>query len=82
MVDEDDLRRIALSMPGAYERTSYGGIPSWRTKARIFASIRDQDGALVVWVASAEKKDALLTAEPDKLFTTPHYEVTPSSWYA
>jgi hypothetical protein len=77
MVNEDDVRRVALSLPGAYEQASYGANPSWRTKPRMFTWIRDDDGALVVWVASVEEKEALLASDPDKFFTTSHYDGHP-----
>lgn len=38
MMNEDDVRRIALNLLGAYEQESYGGRPSWRTKRRMFTS--------------------------------------------
>ena len=74
MISYEDVRRIALSLPGAYEQDSYGGRPSWRTKARMFTWIRDEPEALVVWVESADEKDALVASDPDKFFTTPHYD--------
>ena len=77
MVTEDDVRRIALSLPEAFEQESYGGQPSWRTKPRMFAWIRDDPEALVVWVESEEDKHALIAAEPGKFFTTPHYDGQP-----
>lgn len=77
MATEDDVRRIALGLPGAYEQASYGGSPSWRTKPRMFAWIRDDDGALVVWVGSVEEKELLLGADPAKFFTTDHYDGHP-----
>jgi hypothetical protein len=72
VVTEDDVRRIALDLPGAFERTSYGGRPSWRTEPRMFTWIRDEPDALVVWVESLEDKDALIASEPGKFFTTSH----------
>lgn len=77
MVIEDDVRRIALSLPGAYEQASYGGLPSWRTKPRMFTSIRDEQDAVVVWISSLEAKDALLASDPAKFFTTSHYDGYP-----
>ncbi len=77
MVTEDDVRRAALSLPGAYEKESYGGSPSWRTKPRMFTWIRDEDDALVVWVESVEEKEALLASGSDKFFTTSHYDGHP-----
>jgi hypothetical protein len=74
MVTTDDVRRIALGLPGAFEQESYGGRPSWRTTARMFTWVRDEPEALVVWVDSEEEKHALVAAEPGKFSTTPHYD--------
>lgn len=77
MVSYDEIRSIALELPGTEERASYGGRPSWRTRARMFTWIRDDPEALVVWVDSEEEKHALIESEPEKFFTTPHYEGHP-----
>lgn len=77
MIDLEDIRRIALSLPGAYEQPSFEGRPSWRTKPRMFAWLRDDPEALVLWVPSAEDKDALIAAQPQTYFTTPHYDGHP-----
>jgi hypothetical protein len=77
VVTEEEVRRSALSLPGAYEQESYDGRPSWRTKPRMFAWIRDAPHALVVWVESLEDKEALMASEPDKFFTTSHYHGQP-----
>ena len=77
MVTWDDVRRIALELPGAFEQESYGGQPSYRTKPRMFAWIRDEPEALVVWVDSEEDKHSLVASEPKKFSTTPHYDGHP-----
>ncbi len=74
MITHDDVRRIAMEMPGALERASYGGRPSWRTKTKMFLWIRENPEALVAWVDSLDEKEALIAAEPDKVFTTSHYD--------
>lgn len=73
----EDVRRLALSLPGAYEQESYGGCPSWRTKPRMFAWVREEPEALVVWVESEEAKQALVASDPQRFFTTPHYDGQP-----
>lgn len=78
VVTHDDIRAIALELPGAYEQASYEGRPSWRTKPRMFAWIRDDPEALVVWVESEHEKHALIDEAPEKFFTTPHYDGTPA----
>jgi len=77
VITYDDVREIALSLPEAFEQPSYGGQPSFRTKARMFTWIRDDPEALVVWVDSEAEKDALIAAEPRKFSTTPHYDGQP-----
>jgi hypothetical protein len=77
MVTESQIRRIAMSLPGAYEQPSYGGRPSWRTKPRMFTWIRDEPEALVVWVESLDDKEMLIATEPRTFFTTPHYDGYP-----
>lgn len=77
MVSHEDIRSIALGLPDAVERPSYGGRPSWRTKTRMFTWIRDDPEALVVWVGTEEEKLALIAAEPGKFFTTSHYDGQP-----
>ena len=77
MVTVDDVRALALGLPGALERPSYRGRPSWRTKDRMFTWIRDDPEALVVWVESEDDKEALVASDPDAFFTTPHYDGQP-----
>ncbi len=77
MITEDDIRQLALALPGAYEQASYGGRPSWRTAPRMFAWLRDDPEALVVWVEAVEDKEALIAADPLRFFTTPHYDGQP-----
>lgn len=77
MITIEDVRSIASNLPGAYEYPSYGGQPSWRTKPRGFTWVREEPEALVVWVGSAEEKLGMIESEPDKFFTTPHYDGSP-----
>ncbi len=77
MVSHDDVRRIALALPGTHERASYGGRPSFRTTKQMFTWIREAPEALVVWVPTEDDKDALLASDPAKFFTTDHYDGHP-----
>jgi hypothetical protein len=77
MATEDDVRRIALSLPECHERPSYG-TPGFRVADRLFARLRDDGESLVVWVADEGEKRALVASEPEKYFTTPHYDGHPS----
>jgi hypothetical protein len=77
MVTEDDVRRVALSLPATTEKPSYG-TPGFRVKDKLFARIREEGDVLVVWVTDLGEKDALIASAPKKFFTTPHYDGHPS----
>jgi hypothetical protein len=75
---EDDVRRIALSLPETIEKPWYN-TPGFRVKDKGFLRIRSEaEGGLVVFVADLGEKEALLASEPDKFFTTPHYDGHPT----
>ena len=73
MVDEHDVRRIALSLPGTTEKSSYG-TPGFRVKDRLFARIREEGDVLVLFCADEGEKQDMVRAQPHKFFTTPHYD--------
>ncbi len=77
MVTEDDVRRVALSLPETTEKPSYG-TPGFRVKDKLFARIREEGDVLVVWVDDLDEKETLVASEPDKFFTTPHYDGHPT----
>ena len=77
MVTEDDVRRVALSLPHTVEKPSYG-TPGFRVKDRLFARIREEGDVLLVWVAGEGEKQGLIASDPAKFFTTPHYDGHPS----
>ncbi|OLR94164.1 MmcQ/YjbR family DNA-binding protein [Actinokineospora bangkokensis] len=72
MVTEDDVRRAALALPGTSEKPSYG-TPGFRVGGKLFARLRG-DGSLLVVVADESEKHALIAADPDRFFTTAHYD--------
>lgn len=76
MASEEDVRELALSLPATTEKPSYG-TPGFRARDRLFARIREE-GVLVLWRESEEEKEALVEAEPEKFFTTPHYDGYPN----
>jgi hypothetical protein len=77
MVTADDVRRLALSLPGTSEKPMYG-TPGFYVGKKAFARIRDEGDVLVVWVPSLDDKDALIASAPDVCFTLPHYDGYPS----
>lgn len=78
MATEDDVRRIALSLPETTEKPWFN-TPGFRVKDKGFLRIRTEaEGGLVIFVADLEEKDALLASDPAKFFTTPHYDGYPA----
>jgi hypothetical protein len=92
MADLDDVRRIALALPETSEQTSGDGTASWRVKDKVFAWERPLRGSdrkalgdaapngtiLAARVPDEGAKQALVTAEPDIYFTTPHFNGYPA----
>lgn len=78
MATEEDVRRIALSLPETSEKPWFG-TPGFRVKDKGFLRIRSEaEGGLVVFVSDLGEKEALLASDPDKFFTTPHYDGYPA----
>jgi hypothetical protein len=71
MVDENDVRRLALAIPGVTERLSWGQ-PSWFART-LMARIWDE-GVLTV---KTEERDALAGSDPDTYYWTPHHKRSP-----
>jgi hypothetical protein len=87
----DDVRRIALSLPGATE-TQSRGLASWQVGGKFFAWERPlrqsdlralgddaPDGPILgVRVEHLVAKEALLADNPRAFFTTPHFDGYPA----
>ncbi len=72
MPNQDDVRRICLSLPGVTERPSWGQ-PAWFAKtmmARVW-----EDGVLTV---KTHERDVLAGSDPETFFWTPHHDRSPS----
>jgi hypothetical protein len=86
----DDVRRLALALPGASERVSAGAL-QWRVGDRLFVwerPLRRADRAalgaaapsgdvLGVRVPDLEDKEALLAEHAPAVFTSPHFDGYP-----
>jgi hypothetical protein len=91
MATWDDVRRIALGLPGTEEKQTQMGL-QWRVKSGMLAwerSLRRADfqalgesapegEILAVWVADLGVKEALLSDDPAVFFTTPHFDGYPT----
>jgi hypothetical protein len=70
------VRRLALAMPDVEERPSYG-TPGFYRKKKLFARLH-QDGVSLVLKVGFDAKDALLEADPQVFYVTPHYDGYPA----
>ena len=92
MADLEDVRRLALALPGAQERQGRDGTVSWTVRGTGFVRERPLrrgdlehlgDAAptgtvLGVRVADEGVKQALLASDADVVFTTPHFDGYPA----
>ena len=91
MATWDDVRRIALALPGADERVSRG-LSQWRVKDKLFVWERPlrrsdlealgheaPDGPILgARVEHLVAKEALLANDQGVFFTTPHFDGYPA----
>ncbi len=77
MVTEEDIRRVALSLPGSVEK-SYNRLPSFRVRGALFLRIHELPDAFFIRCAGLEDRDELLKAEPATFFITSHYSDYPA----
>ena len=90
MVDQSDVRRIALAFPGTSENADRFAFSVMnRAKAKAFAWVWMERTApkatrvpnsevLAVRVANRDEKEALLALDHAKFFTEPHYNGFPA----
>ncbi|MFF9867140.1 MmcQ/YjbR family DNA-binding protein [Streptomyces sp. NPDC013953] len=75
MATADDVRRIALSLPGTVEKPAWG-LPAFRAGGqggRIFASL-DEDDQVIGVICPKEDREGLISAEPGKFFVRPGHD--------
>src|SRR3954452_24821171 len=91
MATWDDVRRVALALPEAAERTSRD-LRQWRVKDKLFVWERPlrrsdlealgaaaPDGPILgARVEHLVAKEAMLASDPEVFFTTPHFENYPA----
>jgi len=90
----DDVRRLVAGLPDTDEHASYGGLPSWRVRGKLFVwerPLRGPDRAalgpaapdpaeplLGVRVADEGVKAALVADDPGVFLTIPHLDGYPA----
>jgi hypothetical protein len=77
MATEEDVRAIALSLPGTTEEQWYQ-TPGYKVAGKGFLRLRTEaEGSLVVFVSDLGEKEALLSSGSKAFFTTAHYDGYP-----
>jgi len=71
----DEVRAIALGLPGATEGTSYG-TPAFRVAGSLFLRLH-QDGRDLVARAEGDARDVLVASDADVFHVTDHYRGHP-----
>jgi hypothetical protein len=72
MLSWDDILELAADLPEIENGTSYG-TPALKVRGKFMARLRDEGDVLVV-KCDLDEKPFLLEANPETLFTTPHYD--------
>ena len=73
----DDVRDIALSLPGVEESTSYG-TPSFKVKGKFLTRLRPEDDSLVLVDVPFDEREMLIEADPATYHFTAHYKDYPA----
>jgi hypothetical protein len=63
MIDEAQVRELALALPEATEQPHFGN-PSFRVRKRIFATLREYEGVAVLKIP-VDEQEVLMQALPD-----------------
>lgn len=71
------FNEIALSFPGAHEKSSYGS-PAIFILKKFFTRLRAEDASIVLKVGSIDERDMLLEADPATFHITDHYKNYPA----
>jgi hypothetical protein len=72
----DDVRRIALALPGVTEGTSYG-TTAFRVGQKLLARLHQNGTDLVIRIGFDER-DMLMESDPETFYITDHYRSYPA----
>ncbi|WP_295686772.1 MmcQ/YjbR family DNA-binding protein [uncultured Nevskia sp.] len=67
----EDVRRLALALPGVEDGTSYG-TPALKLRGKLFLRLRE-DGETLVVPADAAAREYWMQIDPKTFFITDHY---------
>jgi hypothetical protein len=69
------VTEIGLRLPEV-ERSTWFHTPALKVRGKSFTRLKEEDVAVVM--VDLDEKDALLAAEPEVFFSTPHYDGYPA----
>jgi hypothetical protein len=72
----EEVVAIGRRFPGV-EEAPWWGTPGLKVGGKGFCRVRTNPDALVIRVLDLSDREALLMADPDAFFITPHYEGAP-----
>lgn len=70
MIDADDVRRIALSLPETVEKEAWS-MPTFRVAGKMYLTVPDDETSIAVRCPRHEREE-LIAAEPEKFWVPPH----------
>ena len=70
MLDAEDVRRIALSLPDTTEKIAWS-MPTFRVAGKMFATLPEDETSIAVRCPK-EERDELVLAEPEKFWIADH----------
>ena len=70
-VTYDEVRALALALPGVAEATSYG-TPSLTVRGKMLTRLKEDGETLVIRI-DFDEREMLIDAEPETFFVTDHY---------
>lgn len=76
-VTKAQVKTIALSFPGAFEKRSYGN-PAIFIEKKFFTRIREEDNSLVLVLSGMEEREMKLELDSETYFITDHYRDYPA----
>ena len=71
MITFDQIRELALELPGVEDGTSYG-TAALKVKGKLLARLKE-DGQSVVFRVTFDERDLLMRSKPKVFFITDHY---------
>jgi hypothetical protein len=73
----DDVRALALALPGVEEGTSYG-TPALKARGKLLCRLKEDGETLVLLGVEFDERDMLMESQPQVFFITNHYRGWPS----